>query len=1033
MAVEKISIDVEVKNNVKKWLSDVRDDITGFNKRIKSDTAINLSINVAKLNTELKQVRWLIKEAEKKWDFNAAVQLRADEERLKQQLTWARRELRNFARTGEKDVSVLGKLFQWVGQEIEKTRQELIKAWKSTKEVDKISVALKENKISAEQAKKELGNINKSKFNWVKGALWWVKGALWWLKTQIVKLWWLFAWLFAAKKLIQFTNQVDKARSNIVKLTWASWDLLKTLTDSTSKVFKTVPEDIDKIWTAVWEINTRFWSTWKELEILTKDFLDFARITRQDVQPSIRQVSRLMWDWWIETESTSYLLDVLTKASQSTGANLNTLTNTVTNFWVQFRTLWFNLEESIALLSKWEAEWVSVQKVTSWLTLALNNLAVKWFKDPIQAFKDYSESIKEATTDTEAIIIAQEIFWRRAGADLAIAIREWRFEIDELVLSLQNADGALTETAKSSLTLAQRTKIVWNQFKWELIPILEDLLPIFQKIVDFTPKIINWWKAVYITLTWFIAELLFRFNIFWNNVIWTFQNVLDNSKIIWNSITSTIAMVMANSLAKVASFWAQARKVFSNLTDNIWTAFGNIWPLIWKWLNLATKPLNSFLNWFIKTYNNTVWRIWPKITWEANIWVDFWETKWFTWIFDWVKEAWEEASKTFSDTANSIVSESQKTINDINSNIEKRNNETKNKNAILEEAQRLNAQETANKLEQLWLQTQKDEEARLNNRIKNNKDALDSIFEDEENLNDKKTWWTKKALKTEEELLQEQLEKQKKYFEEKQKQEDEANKTKIDNLEKAVETVWEILDKEIEQSTKSIEEYQNQINKLKDSIDWLNDKLQELEQWRAKTLWERNIKIDEELVKLRKEEIQDTEAINKLLEEKRLIEANATQAELDEAKRINELSPTARFLEEFEQKKLALEEERELKEQQVADLEEQKLEEEAILETFTDKKIFLDENYAKIRAKIEEEITNKTILEADKQISKLEELRQKAIEAAEAMRSAWLNVWISEENRPAWNTSNTNITQTYNISNEVDATSVIRDINKNIK
>jgi hypothetical protein len=33
-------------------------------------------------------------------------------------------------------------------------------------------------------------------------------------------------------------------------------------------------------------------------------------------------------------------------------------------------------------------------------------------------------SIKEAKTETEAITIAQEVFGARAGADLALAIRE---------------------------------------------------------------------------------------------------------------------------------------------------------------------------------------------------------------------------------------------------------------------------------------------------------------------------------------------------------------------------------------------------------------------------------------------------------------------------------------------------------------------------------------------------------------------------------------------------------------------------------
>jgi hypothetical protein len=76
------------------------------------------------------------------------------------------------------------------------------------------------------------------------------------------------------------------------------------------------------------------------------------------------------------------------------------------------------------------------------------------------------------------------VFGARAGADLAIAIREGRFEIDELTKSLQNADGSLSKTAKEALTLEQRFSIAGNQLKAEFIPILESIIPIAFSVID---------------------------------------------------------------------------------------------------------------------------------------------------------------------------------------------------------------------------------------------------------------------------------------------------------------------------------------------------------------------------------------------------------------------------------------------------------------------------------------------------------------------------------------------------------------------
>lgn len=54
-------------------------------------------------------------QAKKSGDFDLQVKVNADISILQNQLTQAQRELRNFARTGEKDMSVLGKNFASVG------------------------------------------------------------------------------------------------------------------------------------------------------------------------------------------------------------------------------------------------------------------------------------------------------------------------------------------------------------------------------------------------------------------------------------------------------------------------------------------------------------------------------------------------------------------------------------------------------------------------------------------------------------------------------------------------------------------------------------------------------------------------------------------------------------------------------------------------------------------------------------------------------------------------------------------------------
>ena len=87
------------RNGIAQQLNQVRDDINGFNQRIKDQTAIQLSLNVGNIKAQLDDVKAQIKLAKEAGNRDAVVQLTADSSRLQQSLTQAGRELRNYTRT----------------------------------------------------------------------------------------------------------------------------------------------------------------------------------------------------------------------------------------------------------------------------------------------------------------------------------------------------------------------------------------------------------------------------------------------------------------------------------------------------------------------------------------------------------------------------------------------------------------------------------------------------------------------------------------------------------------------------------------------------------------------------------------------------------------------------------------------------------------------------------------------------------------------------------------------------------------------
>jgi len=161
------------------------------------------------------------------------------------------------------------------------------------------------------------------------------------------------------------------------------------------------------------------------------------------------------------------------------------------------------------------------------------------------------------------------------------------------------------------------------------------------------------------------------------------------------------------------------------------------------------------------------------------------------------------------------------------------------------------------------------------------------------------------------------------------------------------------------------------------------------------------------------------------LNEQKFIRSQLTDEQLKEAQRVEALSPAEKILEEYNAEKLKLENKKILADQELKDLEEKKLNETAILKAFEDNKLNLDKQYLEEKNAIEKEITRALKTEIDIRGKYLEELKQKALDTAAAMRS--VSGASSSTGSTINNSQNTNI-GSLNIQNGVDAESLNRII-----
>jgi len=298
-------------------------------------------------------------------------------------------------------------------------------------------------------------------------------------------------------------NDMDKAMKIIRKGTGATEKDLDALNKDFRAVFGQVPQGADVVSSALADLNTRTGLTGKALQDLTKQTLDLARVAGTDASQLVTQTTRVFGDWGVETSKTGQTLDYLWKVSQQTGIAVGELSRRMVQYGAPLRQMGFDLETSAAMLGKWEKEGVNADLVLGSLRIGLVNFA-KAGEEPPKAMRRAIEEIKNMGSAAEANALAVEIFGARAGPDMAAAIREGRFDLDELLKTLQASPETIAAAAKETMSFGESMQQLKNRAEVALEPLGKTLLDTFTQMQPQIESAIG-----------FVSRLAEGFRLFW--------------------------------------------------------------------------------------------------------------------------------------------------------------------------------------------------------------------------------------------------------------------------------------------------------------------------------------------------------------------------------------------------------------------------------------------------------------------------------------------------------------------------------------
>lgn len=286
------------------------------------------------------------------------------------------------------------------------------------------------------------------------------------------------------------SNFID-ATNTIRVGTGATGEALDKLVTSAKNVYTTVPNAIDEVSSTLADLNTRTGLTGEKLEGLTTTLINLSKITKEDLGSSIASSTRFFGDWGIAVEDYEKSLDKLFLVSQNTGITTSELMNKLVQFGVPLRQLGFSMEESATMLGKFEKEGVNTSVVLSSLRIALNGMAKDGVKDVNKALWETIDAIKNAGSEGEATAKAIELFGSKAGSDMAGAIREGRFEIQELVDTINNGGDTINSLAQETYTFTDKMTVIKNKLAVALEPLGTSLIDLIDKSMPQIEKIIN--------------------------------------------------------------------------------------------------------------------------------------------------------------------------------------------------------------------------------------------------------------------------------------------------------------------------------------------------------------------------------------------------------------------------------------------------------------------------------------------------------------------------------------------------------------
>lgn len=429
---------------------------------------------------------------------------------------------------------------------------------------------------------------------------------------------------------ISSAKELDEGYDLIIQQTGATGKEAEKLQNQMDKVFTSIPTSAGEAGAAIGGVATRFQLTDDELGKVSTSFLKFADINNTDVSNAIDNVDGIMEKFGLETKDVDGVLGAMTATSQKTGVSIDTLETSLNKNGATLKEMGLSIGSSISLLGKFEQNGVESSTAMTALGKA-NQYAVKNGKSMNSVLETAVKEIKGAKTETDALNIATEIFGKKGATEMTQAIREGRFSLDDLNLSIGDYAETVEKTYEETIDPWDDMTVATNNLKVagaELAGSLFDTLkPVLDDVVAAVKEFTTWFnnldegqKKTIVTIGMIVAAAA-PLLILLGSVISSVGSIISVGGTLVTGIGKVVTVISSGgglisalgSLATAAAPFLVGGAVIAGIIAGIVLIVKN-WDSIKKGLGNLWKGLKSFAGNVVKSVKSLASSIGTGIT-----------------------------------------------------------------------------------------------------------------------------------------------------------------------------------------------------------------------------------------------------------------------------------------------------------------------------------------------------------------------------------------------------------------------------------